>query len=159
MQIEKLESSQGKNMKKQLLCLTLAAALAGCATPYDQKKSGWTGGVGFSETQLAPDVWQVDFTGNTYTDRETTKKYVLRHAAEIASKQGYAYFKTVDGETARDVKGASGSGYANNGWGGGQSYANSTTSTTMTVQLLKSKEGQGGIVYDAQFLLSSIPVK
>lgn len=145
-------------MKKPIFIVIFAFIICGCATPYDQKKSGWTGGVGFSQTQLGPDVWQIDFTGNSYTDRETTKKYVLRRAAEIASKEGYSYFKTVDGETARDVKGASSAGYLN-GFGGGQSYANSTTSTTMTVQLLKSKDGQNGVVYDSQFILGSVPTK
>lgn len=145
-------------MKNAIFCLFFVTLLSACATPYDQKKSVWGGGVGFSHTQLGPDVWQVDFTGNTHTDRETTKKYVLRHAAEIATKEGYPYFKAVDGETARDIQGSSHVGYFG-GLGGGESYANAKTSTTMTVQLLKQKEGNSGIVYDAQFLLSSIPTK
>lgn len=145
-------------MKKRLIAITLITAISGCATPYDTKKSGWTAGMGFSETQLGPDMWQVDFTGNTYTDRDTTKKFVLKKAAEISMREGYPYFKPVAAETNKDITGATGAGYLNT-WGGGQSYADSHTSTNMTVQLLKSKEGQQGIVYDAQFLIGSVPIK
>ena len=145
-------------MKKSLIALSLCTMLAACATPYDQKKSAWTGGMGFSETQLAPDVWQVDFTGNTYTDRDTTKKFVLRKAAEIATREGYPYFVQVEAQTSKDTVGATSAGYLS-GFGGGQTYADSHTGTNMTVHLLKSKEGQNGVVYDSTFLLSSIPVK
>lgn len=145
-------------MFKKFALIFSIAALAACATPYDTKKSGWTGGMGFSETQLGPDVWQVDFTGNTYTDRDTTKKYVLRKAAEIANREGYPYFKSVEAQTAKDTTGSSSAGYLNS-WGGGQTYANTNTVTNMTVQLLKSKDGQQGLVYDAAFLLSSVPTK
>lgn len=146
-------------MKKFLVAAVVGCALlAGCATPYDQKKSVWTGGVGFSETQLAPDVWQVDFTGNTYTDRDTTKKYVLRKAAEVAIREGYPYFKQVEAQTNKDTVGATSAGYLG-GWSGGQTYADSKTSTNIVVQLLKSKIGEAGLVYDAQFLLSSVATK
>ncbi|MDB6061541.1 MAG: hypothetical protein JWM78_1644 [Verrucomicrobiaceae bacterium] len=145
-------------MIKHLFTVLLITLLAACATPYDTKKSGWTGGMGFSETQLGPDLWQVDFTGNNYTDRDTTKKYVLKKAAEIALREGYPYFKTVEAQTAKDTVGATGGGYFGS-FGAGQTYANTSTLTNITAQLLKTKEGQAGVVYDANFLVGSVSTK
>jgi hypothetical protein len=154
-----LGSLKGLKMKKILTVVIFAGVVAGCATPYDTKKSGWTAGMGFSQTQLGPDLWQVDFTGNNHTDRDTTKKYVLRKAAEIAQREGYGYFKTVDAQTAKDTTGASSAGYFNT-FGGGQTYAQTQTTTNITVQLLKTKDPNAtGVVYDAAFLMSSVPTK
>jgi hypothetical protein len=138
-------------MKNKLLALTLIAIISGCATPYDTKKSGWTGNMGFSETQLGQDIWQIDFTGNTWTDRDTTKKYALRKAAEIALREGYPYFKSAESQTSSDTTGSSHSNIF-----AGQTYNDSKTSTNMTVQLLKNKTEQTGIVYDAKFLLNAV---
>ena len=136
---------------KKLTIILAAAFLSSCATPYDTKKSFWTGNMGFSETQLGTNIWQIDFTENNYTNRDTTKKFSLKKAAQIALREGYPFFVIVDGETNRDVTGSSyGGGY--NGLYGGSSYANSNTATTMTVELLRKKVSSKGLVYEAAFL-------
>ena len=129
--------------------------VSGCATKYDTEKSFWTGNTGFSQTQLGTDVWQIDFTGNTYTDRATTKKYTLKKAAQIALKEGYPFFKVVQGETNKDITGSNAAGGYGSFWGAGSSYNDSNTVTTVTIKLLKTKEGVDGMVYDANFLVNS----
>jgi len=126
--------------------------ISGCATKYDTEKSFWSGDTGFSQTQLGSDLWQIDFKGNSYTDRATTKKYTLKKAAQIALKEGYPFFKVMEGETNKDITGSDMFG----GYGGLLGVASSSnasnTVTTLTIKLLKTKEGVSGVVYDANFL-------
>ena len=140
-------------IEKTLVSLLLTSILvSGCATKYDVEKSYWTGGIGFSQTQLANDIWQIDFTGNAYTNEETRKKYILKKAAQIAIKDNYSYFKVLS-ELEKDLKGVNiakgnasimGSGRSN------QSNINTNAYTTMTVKFLHNKEGVEGAVYDAK---------
>lgn len=140
---------------KLIAIAACSLALASCSTPYDTEKSFWTGNTGFSETQLGPNVWQIDFTGNSMTNRDTTKKYTLRKAAQIALREGFPYFRVANNETARDVTGSSyGGGYG--GLFGGTSSLYSNTATTTVVELLKKKTSSGGIIYDAKFLSQSV---
>jgi len=150
------EKKEGKMKKSFFIGLTVSImVLSGCATKYDTEKSFWTGNTGFSQTQLGTDVWQIDFTGNTYTDRATTKKYTLKKAAQIALKEGYSFFKVMQGETNKDITGANAVGGYGGLWGAGSTYNDSKTLTTMTIKLLKTKEGVDGMVYDATFLVNS----
>ncbi len=50
--------------------------LSGCATSYQQR--GFAGG--YSETQLAPDVFRVNFEGNGYTSSERAQDFALLRA-------------------------------------------------------------------------------
>lgn len=54
--------------------------LEGCATSHQEK--GFTGG--YSETQLAPDVFRVNFAGNGYTSSERAQDFALLRAAELS---------------------------------------------------------------------------
>jgi len=142
-------------MKKLILAIIAASILTGCATAFDTQKSFWTGNTGFSQTQLGTDIWQIDFTGNTFTDRATTKKYVLKKGAQIALDEGYPYFKVMQGETAKDITGSNAVGGYGGFWGAGSTSNDSKTVTTVTIKLLKEKEGVEGIVYEASFLINS----
>ncbi len=66
--------------------------LSGCATSYQQK--GFTGG--YSETQLAPDVFRVNFQGNGYTSSERAQDFALLRAAELSLERGFRYFALLD---------------------------------------------------------------
>lgn len=66
--------------------------LQGCATSYQQK--GFTGG--YSETQLAPDVFRVNFQGNGYTSSERAQDFALLRAAELSLEKGFRYFALLD---------------------------------------------------------------
>lgn len=136
---------------KNLAVVVTTIVISSCATPYDTEKSIWTGNRGFSETQLGSTVWQIDFTGNNYTNRDTTKKFTLKKAAQIALREGYPYFVVVDGETNRDITGSNYAGGYNSLYGG-SAYLNANTATTLTVELLKKKVSSRGLVYEAAFL-------
>ncbi|MGK4476206.1 CC0125/CC1285 family lipoprotein [Aeromonas molluscorum] len=84
-----------------LLCCSLL--LGGCATPYDSVKSMWNNQTGFSQTQLGPDRWQIEFVGNDLVDRETARKYVLKRAGELAHALGYEWIEVLSLEIARDA--------------------------------------------------------
>lgn len=75
-------------------------ALAGCETaaPYAPQDSPQS--PGYSDRQLAENRYRVSFHGNSATSRETVEDYLLRHAAEVTLKAGYAYFVF----DARDTK-------------------------------------------------------
>jgi len=81
---------------KQLLLLFASGfslwLLSGCATTYQQK--GFTGG--YSETQLAPDVFRVNFAGNAHTSSERAQDFALLRAAELSLERGFRYFALLD---------------------------------------------------------------
>lgn len=81
----------------------LLVQLAGCATPYDSEKSFWNGQTGFSQTQLGPNKWQLEFVGNELVDRELARKYVLKRAGEMALAQGRAWVNVQELSLARDA--------------------------------------------------------
>lgn len=83
--------------------LVLAASLAACATPtpYQPAIPGKTSD-GYSERQIEPNRWQVMFTGNSYTSRDTVEGYLLYRAAQLTLQQGYDWFEMVDRHTEKN---------------------------------------------------------
>lgn len=65
--------------------------LCGCATPYDAE--GPTGG--YSETELEPGIWRVQFLANIHTNRETVQTYWLYRAAELTLQKGFDGFEII----------------------------------------------------------------
>ena len=49
--------------------------------------------LGFSETQLAPDVWRVMYRGY-YIPKPQAGDYAMLRAAEVVKSAGYRYFKS-----------------------------------------------------------------
>ncbi len=83
-------------MRKALLAL-LAVSLAGCATGYKAKE--WSGG--FSETQLSPDTFMVNFAANAYTSPEQASDFAILRAADKSEAHGCDHFAILKGaETA-----------------------------------------------------------
>ncbi|WP_375396396.1 hypothetical protein [uncultured Sphingomonas sp.] len=56
---------------------------------------------GYSERQIEANRFQVSFAGNSYTSRDTVERYLLFHAAELTTQQGYDYFVLADRATDR----------------------------------------------------------
>ena len=83
-------------MKNVVLLLLFAIALVGCSTPYES--NGWLGG--YTDTQLAPDVFRVTFSGNAYTSGEKAQDYALLRAAELTLQSGHAFFAIVNENNA-----------------------------------------------------------
>jgi len=76
-------------MKTRLLLSTLATAcFTACATGYHS--GGFTSG--FSDTQLARDVFRISFQGNGYTSVDRTQDLALLRAADVTLSHGYHYF-------------------------------------------------------------------
>lgn len=74
----------------------IAAAFFGslvtaCATEY--QSSGFTGG--FKDTQLAPDVFRVSFSGNTFTSNDRVQDFALLRAAELTLANNAQYFAVI----------------------------------------------------------------
>jgi hypothetical protein len=86
-----------------IAALAVAAGLSACATatPYQPNIPGQQVSGGFSETQLEPDRFRVNFAGNSLTSRETVEGYLLFRAAELTVAEGYDYFVIVDRDTDR----------------------------------------------------------
>lgn len=83
-------------MRRALLAV-LAVSLAGCATGY--KAKGWSGG--FSETQLSPDTFMVNFAANAYTTPEQASDFAILRAADKSEALGCDRFVILNGaETA-----------------------------------------------------------
>ena len=47
---------------------------------------------GYSDRQIEDNRFQVSFSGNSYTSRDTVEKYLLYRAAELTVQRGYDYF-------------------------------------------------------------------
>jgi hypothetical protein len=145
----------------------------GCATPY--QPVGFTGG--FSETQLAPDLFRITFEGNGYTSTERAQDFALLRAADLCTEHGFKYFAIANESNTTDVSSFTTPGSAQTtgttylyGSGSGNYYGNYYGQTTYTppqthfifkpktgllVQFLKEKP-EKGYLFDAAFLQQSI---
>lgn len=154
---------------KKLYCWVMCLLLNGCATSY--QSNGFAGG--YSETQLSENVFNVTFNGNGYTGKERASDFSLLRSAEIAKENGFRYFIIVSSE--KDVShstyttpttsytNASAYGYGNYAYGsattntyGGQTYDIAKPSASNTIVCYKDKPDLPVIIYDAEFVYSSI---
>lgn len=158
-------------LSRSVLGLAAAFTLASCATGYH--KTGITGG--YSETQLAPDIFRVSFSGNGFSSKQRAQDLVLLRAAELTLNHGYSYF-IVGGESDISVN--------QTGYMPGHSYTSGSLSmvgnsaiysaqTTyfpgMNIDIYKPgqelliqcfrRRPDFGMVFDASFLYSSLTQK
>lgn len=149
--------------------LLLFFVLAGCATPYQPE--GYSGG--FSELQLAENVWRVSFHGNGYTHSVRAENLSLLRCAELTLATGYGYFGLADSKSGNEYSTTTtpatsyttGNAYFN----GNYAYGNATTqtyggetkiiakpSTTNTIVMFKQKPENAGMIFDAKFICQSV---
>ena len=88
---------------KPLNCLAMVALLllpAACtsSTPYQPLSMLSPATGGYTDEQLGPDRFRVDFFGNTLTSRERVETYLLFRAAQLTVEQGADWFVVVDHE-------------------------------------------------------------
>jgi hypothetical protein len=76
------------NVRNLLTATAIVCALAACATPYQER--GMMGG--FSESQLGPRIWRVNFISNPGRTRDEVKDMILLRAAELVSAAGFDRF-------------------------------------------------------------------
>jgi hypothetical protein len=157
---------------RYLYLAALTFAISGCATSY--QKMGFSGG--FEETQLAPNVWKVSFSGNGYTRASRAEDMTLLRSADLTLQSGFTFFALADSSSSTkystvttpststtnvNVYGGSGyaSGTATTTTSGGNSFLVTKPSRTNTVVMYKSKPEINTIVYDAEFLCRSMGAK
>jgi len=86
------------------VAIGLALSLGACqtATPYQPLTKGSATAGGFTDQRLDDNHFNVTFTGNTVTSRETVETYLLYRAAQLTVQAGYDWFEMVDRHTGRD---------------------------------------------------------
>jgi hypothetical protein len=157
---------------KYLILILFVATISACATAY--QRDGLSGG--FSEIQLAENVWRVEFRGNGYTREQKAEDFALLRSAELTLDKGYTYFGFAGSKSSSETGSfttptnsyTTGSAYVsgNNVYGnattrttGGQTFFISKPSTTNTVVMFKSKPESQGMIYDAKFVCQSFGQK
>lgn len=70
-------------------------------TPYQSRQGDQP--YGYTEQQIDPATWRVQFSGNLATSRETVEDYLLYRAAEIMRMGGYDRFLLLEKEIEADV--------------------------------------------------------
>lgn len=101
---------------------TTTLMVAGCATETRYRPATGQGfsRTGYSDRQIEPNRFLVNFQGNSVTSRDTVERYLFFRAAELTLQNGYDYFVMADRDTDRQTRTYStgfGGGYG--GFGGG----------------------------------------
>ena len=154
-----------------LLSIIIISLLMGCATPYQSKSL--TGG--YSETQLAPDVFRIAFRGNAYTSSERAQDFTLLRAAELTLQRGFKHFAIIDESSSTSVSSFTTPGTAQttgtaNVYGNYGTYSETTTYTPATKHFMfKPRTGllircfndkqEKIYTFDAAFLEQSVKQK
>ena len=150
----------------------MAIVIAGCATNY--KADGLAGG--FSETQLAPNIWRVNFRGNGYTRDDRASDMAMLRSADLTLLNGFTHFALLDEKTSSRVAAFTGPGTATTTGSaslvGNSLYGQSTTrftsgqtvfvkfpSANNTVVMFKEKPADVSVAFDAQFVCNSLGKK
>jgi hypothetical protein len=84
-------------VKEVISALSVLLLFSGCATSYHP--IGLTGG--YSDKQLAPDTFQVIFSGNGYTSDDRARDFALLRVADLVSQHGFICFAIVDERRTR----------------------------------------------------------
>jgi hypothetical protein len=152
-------------MKRVLVVLVssiILIVLAGCETPYGP--TSLMGG--FSETQVAPDVFSINFRGNGFTTSERSWDFVMLRAAELTLQNSFRYFAVVREDASTEVSAFTMPGYASTsiqrGRHGLYGYTSYTPPTTSYVSKPRNRllircsnaKPEGG--FDAEFIVRSI---
>ena len=92
-------------MKRLVLSLTAAAAVAACTTPTVYQPAAGPSAVGYSEYRIEPGRYRVFFRGGTGAPPEQVMDLALKRAADLTLSQGFDWFRVAD----RNVRGVGGS--------------------------------------------------
>ena len=115
------------------------------STPYAPK--GFLGG--YSETQLAADMYRVRFNGNGNTRTDRAVDFCMLRCAELTLEKGFKYFYIIDSSTGKG-------GYIPDPRHG--PVASHPTSNN-TIKMLHESPENNLAVYDAAFIVPSYKKK
>ena len=149
---------------KRLYPLAIAALLGGCVAEY-QKGDFW--GTGFYDTQLAENVFEVTYQGESEAHR--VRDFAMLRASEITLEHGFRYFKILaehdQAEHGTIVTGGYGIPSYNAVTNTTESYDVPVSSVSYTehgstkrIVCFKDKP-EGAVVYDAEFVSNTIREK
>ena len=138
-------------MKGRVLpALVLLSALSACSTGYQSE--GFTGG--FTDTQLADNIFTISFSGNAFTAPQQAGDFVMLRAAELSVSHGYPYF-VIDDQGDTSTKGFIGS-YGSGSMGGGELYY---PRQSMRITCYRTKASDRQNYFDAVLVQRSIKAK
>lgn len=88
---------------KSIAGLAALAVLAACATatPY---QAASVGDRGYTDQKIETNRFQVQFSGNSLTERKTVETYLLYRAAELTAQNGFDHFRVVTRDTEADSR-------------------------------------------------------
>jgi hypothetical protein len=154
-----------------IVVAVIGAVASGCATTY--QSSSFTGG--FKETQLAPDVFRVSFSGNAFTSPERVQDFALLRAAELTLANNARYFAVMSSadQSRTSTYVSPGSSYTTGNvttYGNTAQYSGTTTYAApqvntyykpgvgMMIRTFQTEQN-GGFAFDASFIANSIRAK
>jgi hypothetical protein len=113
-------------MKRLVLPLLAALALAACSTPTVFQPAASPGAVGYSELRIEPGRYRVFFRGGSGASPDQVMDLALMRAADLTLADGFDWFQVVD----RFVTGSGGGSGPQVGLGvGGGSWGGSTATS------------------------------
>lgn len=145
--------------------------MTACATSY--QSASFTGG--FNDTQLAPDVFRVSFSGNAYTSSDRVQDFALLRAAELTLANNFKYFAVMDSSNQSRTGTFASPGSAQttgtvSAYGNTATYSGTTTYMPPQVTtyykpgvglMLRAfpTKPEGIFAFDAEFIVQSIRTK
>jgi hypothetical protein len=164
-----IKTTKTKTTVGYVILSCAALFMVGCATKY--QADGFTGG--FTETQVAENVWRVAFRGNGYTRSTRAEELALLRSADLAIQNGFRYFAFIESRIdkssvaitspTQSTSSFSANSYGGNIYGTGTTttYGGNTTiinrpSAVNTVMMFKNKPELPGVIYDANFVCDSV---
>lgn len=93
---------------------------AGCETATTYRPATGVGfsREGYSDHQIEANRYEVTFSGNTLTSRDTVDRYLLFRAAELTVQQGFDYFVLANRDTNQETRTYTTPGFGANYYGG-----------------------------------------
>jgi hypothetical protein len=148
---------------KKIYLAALLGMLVGCG-PTEYRKGD--SGVGFFDTQLAENVFEVSFQGGDASEAHRVRDFAMLRASEVTLEHGFSYFKILGEDDQTEHVSFTTGGYTT-------SYYNAVTNTTETSTtpviagtstvlnptkriMCFKKKPEGVFVYDAKFVSKSI---
>ena len=130
-----------------------------CATEY--QSASFTGG--FTDTQLAPDVFRVSFSGNAFTSSDRAQDFAMLRAAELTLANDARFFGLLSSADQSRTETYVSPGSAMYG-SGTTTYTAPQVSTYykpgvgMMIRTFKTRP-KGGFAFDAEFVANSVRTK
>jgi hypothetical protein len=151
---------------KGIVYLVLLLGLSSCMeTSYRSTGSMWTG---FSDVQLAPNKFRINFNGNITDEKSKIRDFTLLRSAEVTIENGFKYFVVLDEKNLTEEISSSmpmtsyssgslsgGSFSANTQYYGGGTAVFRAPIFNNTI-ICYTKKPQGLDSYDATFLVNSL---